>query len=77
MAKYPSIPPLPKDIPYELAVYLKTMQETVELLANQRGSGANAAVVKGDILTLPVATGTLAELTEKFNSLLGDLGSEN
>ena len=77
MALYPSIPPLPKDIPYELAVYLKTMQEVVELLADQRGNGGASAVVKSDIKTLPVTTGTLTELTDKFNSLLGDLGSEN
>lgn len=79
MSAFPNLPPIPKDTPYELQQYLATMQQIVELLAAQRGSGELAAVVRANIQTLPVDTNapSVAELSLKFNSLLGDLGSEN
>lgn len=54
-------------------------KENLELLTNQRGTGAKAAVLKGDITVdyLPSAVGpTLAEvnnLIAQFNSLLSEL----
>lgn len=79
MAAFPSMPPIPKDTPYELQQYLAAMQQIIELLSDQRGSGELAAVVRANVQTLPISTSapSLSEIALKFNSLLGDLGSEN
>lgn len=60
-------------------MFMDATKENIELLCNQRGSGAKAAVLKGDVVLdyLDPATGpTLDEVNAvitAFNTLLSEL----
>lgn len=79
MAKFVGIPAITQGLTPWQKMFMDATKENIELLCNQRGTGAKSAVLKGDITVdyVTSATGpTLGEvnnLIAQFNALLSVL----
>ena len=77
---YVSLPKIPDSADQDLAKWLASLKENVELLAKQRGDPNNAAILKGDISTdlpsdivSPTSGATAAQLAADLRRLQSTL----